>query len=205
MYYLIANPSTQATDVQVTYLLPTGAPLVRSYPVAPQSRLTISVDDEPGLTAGPVSAIVESLDGVGIVVERSMWWPGQGRWYEGHLSAGSTTTARRWAVAGGVVGAGVETYVLIANTSNIAGNATVTVLRSHDGPAVQRIVALPANSRVNVPMSLVPGLPEPGGTTFGVLIESDGPEIVIERATYTDFGGLVWAAGHASLGTPLLP
>ena len=52
-------------------------------------------------------------------------------------------------------------------------------------------------------MSQLPGLAEPGGTSFGVLIESDGPEIVIERATYMDFGGIVWAAGHASLGTPL--
>ena len=94
-------------------------------------------------------------------------------------------TARRWAVAGGVIGAGVETYVLIANTSNIAGNATVTALRSHDGgPAASQTIPLPPNSRVNVPMSQLPGLAEPGGTNFGVLIESDGPEIVIERATY---------------------
>jgi len=204
MYYLIANPSTQATNVRVTYLLTNGAPIVKQYPVAAQSRLTISVDGEdPRLADVPVSAIVESLNGVGIVVERSMWWPGQGRWYEGHLSAGSTTTARRWAVAGGAVGPGVETYVLIANSSNVAGNATVTVLRSHDGPSASQTIRLPANSRINVPMSQVPGLPEPGGTTFGVLIESDGPEIVIERATYTDFGGIVWSAGHASLGTPL--
>ena len=205
MYYLIANPSTQATHVRVTYLLPNGAPLEKEYTVAAQSRLTISVDDQDArLTDTPVSAIVESLNGVGIVVERSMWWPGGGRWTEGHLSAGSTMTARRWAVAGGVIGAGVETYVLIANTSAIAGNATVTALRSDDGgPAASQTVFLPANSRVNVPMSQLPGLAGPGVTSFGVLIVSDGPEIVIERATYMDFGGIVWAAGHASLGTPL--
>ena len=205
MYYLIANPSTQATTVQVTYLLPNGVPLVKTYPVAAQSRKTIGVDFEDArLTDTPVSAIVESLDGVGIVVERSMWWPGAGQWQEGHLSAGSTVTSRRWAVAGGVIGTGVETFVLIANTSNVAGIATVTALRSHDGGAAAvRQVAMPANSRVNVPMSQVPGLAEPGGTTFGVLIESDGPEIVVERATYSDDAGIVWAAGHASLGTPL--
>ncbi|MFI5075932.1 MAG: hypothetical protein ACHQRO_01255 [Vicinamibacteria bacterium] len=207
MYYLLANPSTQPTTVRVTYLLPSGAPLEKDYAVAAQSRLTISVDEQDArLTDTPVSAIIESLNGVGIVVERSMWWPGGGRWTEGHLSAGSTMTARRWAVAGGVIGAGVETYVLIANTSNFAGNATVTALRSDDGgPAASQVVPLPANSRVNVPMSQLPGLAVPGGTSFGVLIVSDGPEIVIERATYMDFGGIVWAAGHASLGTPLLP
>jgi Tol biopolymer transport system component len=204
MYYLIANPSTQATNVRITYLLPSGEAFAKQYLVAAQSRLTISVDGEDArLTNTPVSAIVESLDGVRIAVERSMWWPGEGQWYEGHLSAGSTRTARRWAVAGGVVDAGVETFVLVANTSNVAGNVTLTVLRSHDGPAPARTIALRANSRVTVPMSQVPGLAEPGGTSFGVLIESDGPAIVVERATYTDSGGLVWSAGHASLGTPL--
>ena len=178
MYYLVANPSTQATRVRVTYLLPNGAPLVKEHDVAAQSRLTIPVDFEDARLADtPVSAIVESLNGVGIVVERSMWWPGQGRWQEGHLSAGSTVTARRWAVAGGVVGAGVETFVLIANTSNVAGTATVTVLRSHDGPAAGQTVPLPPNSRVNVPMSQVPGLAEPGGTNFGVLIKATGPKL----------------------------
>ena len=133
-----------------------------------------------------------------------MWWPGQGQWTEGHLSAGSTVTAQRWAVAGGVTGPGTETYVLIANTSNTAGTATLTVLRSHgNGAATTSTVALPANSRVNVPTSQVPGLAETGGTVFGMLIESNGPEIVVERATYIDFNGFVWAAGHASLGTPL--
>ena len=204
MYYLIANPSTQATTVRVTYLRPSGTPIQKTYPVAAQSRLTISVDGEDARLADtPVSAIVESLNAVGIVVERSMWWPGQGQWHEGHLSAGSTVTAQRWAVAGGRIGPGVETYVLIANTSNVPGTATVTALRSHDGAAAGLTIPIPANSRVNVPMSQVPGLAEPGGATFGVLIDSGGPEIVVERATYTDFGGLVWSAGHASLGTPL--
>ena len=206
MYYLIANPSTQATRVRVVYLLPTGAPVVREYDVAAQSRLTISVDGEdPRLADTPVSAILESLTpGVGIVVERSMWWPGQGQWQEGHLSAGATRTARRWAVAGGVANDDTETYVLIANASDSPGTATITVLRSHDaGGTTTHTVALPANSRINVAASGVPGLLEPGGTQFGMLIESDGPDIVVERATYTNSGGIVWAAGHASLGTPL--
>jgi hypothetical protein len=106
-------------------------------------------------------------------------------------------------VAGGVSGPGVETYVLIANTSSAAGTATLTVLRASGAAPTTSTVNLPPNSRVNVPASQVPGLLENGNASFGMLIESDGPEIVVERATYRDFGGLVWAAGHASLGTPL--
>ena len=206
LYYLIANPSSQPTTARVTYLLPSGAPLVKEYPVPAQSRVTISVDGEDARLADtPVSAIVESTSTVGIVVERSMWWPGQGQWQEGHLSAGSTVTARRWAVAGGVVGANGsgETYVLIANTSATAGTVTVTELSELGGitPAT-RTIAIPANSRVSVPMSqIVTGASL--GIGFGTLVESDGPEIVVEQAVYANFGGITWAAGSDVLATPL--
>jgi hypothetical protein len=205
LYYLIANPSTQATTARVTYLRPAGAPIVKEYQVAAQSRLTISVDGEDPLLADtPVSAIIESTSSVGLVVERSMWWPGQGQWQEGHLAAGSTVAARRWALAAGGVGSGVETYVLIANTSATAGTATLTTLPVWPGtPFLTTTVPIPANSRVSVPMSQFPVLNQFDGTSFGTLVESDGPDIVVERAMYTDFNGIVWAAGTAALGTPL--
>ena len=206
LYYLIANPSAQATRVRVSYLLPAGAPVMKEYQVAAQSRLTISVDGEDDrLLDTPVSAIVESLDAVGIVVERSMWWPGQGQWREGHLAAGATGTALRWALAAGVVGFGNETYVLIANTSGTTGTATIRTLPGVGGAPQTRTVTLPANSRVTVPMSSVVGMPagiEPI-RVFGAIVESDGPEIVVERAIYTDVDGIVWSAGSAALGTPL--
>jgi hypothetical protein len=204
LYYLIANPSTQATTARVTYLRPAGAPIVKEYAVAAQSRLTISVDGEDPLLADtPVSAIVESTSSVGLVVERSMWWPGQGQWQEGHLAAGSTVAAPRWALAAGAVGPGIETYILIANTSSTAGTATLTTLPPAPGAIVlTTTVPIPANSRVSVPMSrFVPQLG--GSTSFGTIVESDGPDIVVERAMYTDFQGIVWAAGTAALGTPL--
>ena len=207
LYYLIANPAPQAARVRVSYLLPAGAPVVKEYLVAAESRLTISVDGEdPRLLDTPVSAIVESLDGTGIVVERSMWWPGQGRWQEAHLAAGSTSTSRRWALAAGGVSAssGLETYVLIANTSDVAGTATITTLPPFTGgPSVTATIPLAANSRVSVPMSQYPALSSGFGSQFGVLVESDGPEIVVEYAKYWNADGIVWAAGTAALATPL--
>ncbi len=202
LYYLIANPSTQGTRVRITYLLPAGAPIVREHDVARESRLTVAVDFvDPLLANTPVSAVVESLDGTGIVVERSMWWPGEGLWHEGHLAAGATAAARRWALAEGEVDGQTETYVLIANPSAVAATATLTLVREgSEAPHETRQVALPPNSRVNVPMSQY----EPvGGRRFGVIVESDGPDIVVERAMYTTAGGVVWAAGTAALGTPL--
>ena len=210
LYYLIANPSTQPTTARVTYLLPTGAPLIKEYPVPAQSRVTISVDGEDARLADtPVSAIVESTTSVGLVVERSMWWPGQGQWQEGHLSAGSTVTSRRWALAGGSVqlNGGYETYVLIANTSATAGTVTLTVLTDPGfSTPITRTVAVAPNSRVSVPMSQVvaPTLNGyPSRFDFGTLVESDGPEIVVEQAVYSNYAGIVWAAGSDVLGTPL--
>jgi hypothetical protein len=52
-------------------------------------------------------------------------------------------------------------------------------------------------------MSQFPVLNQYGGRSFGTLVESDGPDIVVERAMYSDFNGIVWAAGTAALGTPL--
>jgi hypothetical protein len=205
LYYLIANPSATPTRVRVSYLLPEGPPIVKEYPVAAESRLTISVaGEDAGLAHTPVSAVVESLDAVGIVVERSMWWPGQGQWQEGHLSAGATVSARRWALAAGAVGSDVETYVLVANATSTPGTVTITTLPLFGIVSVSRSFPIAANSRFSMSMTNLLNAAGGGqGYTFGTLVESDGPDIVVERAMYTNYGGIVWAAGTDALGTPL--
>jgi hypothetical protein len=92
LFYLIGNPGTQDATVTVTNLLPGGASFKKSYVVAPQSRLTISVHGEdPRLAGTDVSASIASTNGVPIVVERAMWWPSP-HWYEGHVSAATRET-----------------------------------------------------------------------------------------------------------------
>jgi hypothetical protein len=88
-YYLIANLA------QPTRASPTSCRAARRRERTTSARAVHDPVDfeDPRLTDTPVSAI-ESLDAVGIVVERSMWWPRRGRWQEGHLSAGSTVTAQ---------------------------------------------------------------------------------------------------------------
>jgi hypothetical protein len=133
-----------------------------------------------------------------------MWWP-KDQWHEAHVSAGATTTGTRWALADGEVSAdefATETYILIANTSTTAGTATVTLLEE-GGTPTQVIVDLQPSSRVNVPVSgLLP--PSAGGRRrFGALVESNGVEIVVERAMYSNAGGITWGAGTAALATKL--
>jgi hypothetical protein len=205
LFLLLANAETTDASVQVTYLLASGAPIVKTYSVPANSRLTINVDfEDPRLLDTPVSAIVASKNGVPIIAERAMWWPSP-NWYEAHLSAGATTTGTTWALAEGSVvttaGAETETYVLIANTSASAGAADVT-LYFNDGTSVTKTFPLAANSRTNVQVSTeFPSAISKGD--FGTIIQSNGPQIVVERAMYSNANGQVWAAGSDALGTKL--
>jgi Tol biopolymer transport system component len=203
LFVLVGNPNTTASNLKVTYLLPSGAPFEKTYSVGPRQRLTINVQDEDTRLANtPVSVIVESTNNQPVVVERAMWWP-KDQWHEAHVSAGATTTGTRWALAEGEVTVGGDTYILIANTSTTAGTATVTLLEEAETP-VTITVDLPPSSRVNVPVSAyLPATDLRPFRRFGALIETNGVEIVVERSIYWTVGGITWGAGTAALGTKL--
>lgn len=208
LFILLANPTDSEAAVTATYLLPSGATVSKAYRIAPQSRLTIWADQEDAQLADtPVSTVVTSTNGVPIVAERAMWWPGNSTdWQEAHNSAGATGPGRVWAVAEGEVGgaAGHETYLLVANTSPDAGFAAVTLL-FEDGTFQEKLYTLPPSSRTNVAV-----LADFGagvlGKRFGAIIESTGlapVPIVVERAMYSNAGGITWAAGTNALATRL--
>jgi hypothetical protein len=211
LFILIENPNPLAAAVTATYLLPNGSTLAKSYNVPANSRFTIYVDNEdfPGagkaLSNVAVSTRLTSTNDVPIIVERTMWWP-DGGWYEAHNSAGATETGTRWALAEGEVGGSrnASTFILIANTSGQAGSARVTLLYEGGGEDV-RTYALPPNSRTNVAVG--GDFPNSANRKFAALIESLGTAspaaIVVERAMYTDVGGVQWAAGTNAGATKL--
>ncbi|AMY10650.1 Fibronectin type III domain protein [Luteitalea pratensis] len=209
LFLLIANPADHGTDVQVTYLLPDGTRERRLHHVGPSQRYTIWVDQEGGpLADTAVSAIVESVDDTPIVVERSMWWPGDSRtWTEAHNSPGATETGTRWAVADGEVSTDLTataTYLLVANTSEQEARVRVTLLFRPGLPAVSREFPVAAGSRFGV--SVADAFPEAAGERCGALIESLGETpapIVVERAMYADGPGQRWASGTNVLATRL--
>jgi hypothetical protein len=71
------------------------------------------------------------------------------------------------------------------------------------GDAVSRSIALPPNSRVNVPFSSFFSVPYPTEKRYGAIVESSGVEIVVERAMYQTTNGVLWSIGTASLATKL--
>ena len=222
LFILLANPGTEAAEIDVDYLLPNGTTHRKHYRVPAQSRFTIWVDDEQ-LPAGSgqkplasvaVSSTVTSSNGVPIIVERTMWWPGPQVatpfWTEAHNSAGATETGTRWALAEGVVGAeqATQTFVLIANTSPAAGGVRVTLcfddLELDANRVVSRTYSVPANSRTTVDVGA--DFPLAQHRRFGTIVESLGAtpaQIVVERAMYTSQNGTTWSAGTNVLATRL--
>jgi ligand-binding sensor domain-containing protein len=206
LFVLVANPGDTQADVTATFLLPTGLPVVKQYAIAPKSRFNIWVDyEDPRLADTPVSTVITSTNGVPVIVERAMWWPGptSATWAEAHNSAGLTETGRTWVLAEGEAGGsrGVETYILIANRGEV-DTARVTLLYE-DGTTAAKDVPLPGHSRTNV--ATASDFPGAVGRRFGAIIEALGPspQIVVERAMYSNAAGVWWAAGTNAVATKI--
>jgi hypothetical protein len=196
---LIGNPNNAPTQVRLT-LLPEGgtAVVVPTFSVAATSRYTVNVEEFLP-QGGSVSAVVESLDNLPIVVERTMTWP-HGTRKGGHNSPGVASTAPTWYLAEGVTGF-FNTFILITNPSTTTDSQVdVKYLREISGPITQSIV-VPKNGRVTIPVN--DGLDLDGDGTretflnepFSTVVSTtNGVNIAVERSMYwNDF-----SAGHES-------
>jgi len=208
LFILVANPGPVDAPVEVRYLLADGRTFTKQHIVPASSRYNIWVDEEDiggvkALADVAVSTTIKSINAVPLIVERAMWWPGPtaATWHEAHNSPGATTTGLRWALADGAVGGptNAETYVLIANTSAVAGEAKVTVLHEDGSAPEARTFALLPSSRSNV--SVAAEFPSTVGRRFAVLVESLGTSpaaLVVERAMYGDSNALAARFGAAT-------
>jgi hypothetical protein len=189
--------------------------------VAARSRLTLNPELEPALAATSLSAIVESTNGVPIVVERSMWWPGPtaATWHEGHGTLATTEMGHGWALADGDVGGfgNSRTYVLVATGQSTSNDSLRLRVILDSGFEVERIYpnVLTPNARVTFDMEAE--FDRLAGHRFGVIVESlglldaGGPSptavprmpIVVERAMYADSLNIFWALGTNLVATRL--
>jgi hypothetical protein len=206
-FVLIANPNTSPANLRVSYLRAGKTPIVKTYTAAPQSRLTIWVDQvAPELASAEVSVIVECLTATPVVVERSMWWRASPatEWIESHNNRAVTTTAARWLVADGESGGPgqASTYVLVANTGTTAAKVNFTLL-SESGAVRTVQDTVSANGRYS--MDVAGTFPEARGTRFSLLVEGTSAlaPLVVERASYSSTPATTWAAGTNSLAMPL--
>ena len=193
LFYLIQNPSlTDAANVHVRFLLPSGSPVERDYQVAPNSRSNIYVDTVPGLSAVDVSAVLQSS--IPIIVERAMYasLPGQ-PFAAGHDSAGVTAPSTQWFLAEGATGPFFDLFILFANPTTTAAQVTANYLLQN-GTTVTKNYTVPANSRRTIYVAgedarLV-------STSVSTAVTSTVP-IIVERAMWWPHGQ-PWYEAHNS-------
>jgi hypothetical protein len=190
----IANPNDEAADVSVSFLQPGAPPIGRTYLLAARSRITIRVDDVPGLESTDVSTVVDSLSGLPLAVERTMTWDGTS--YAGHGGTAIEAPSTTWYFAEGSQGF-FDTYLLLANPGATDATATVTYLLENGSPQV-RTYTVGAQRRTTVYAGLDASLI---GRAFSMRVESTAP-IIAERAMYWSRPGVFWAGGHESAGVP---
>ena len=201
LFVLVANPGLAPAQVEARFLLPNGSSTTATRTIAPQSRDTIWVDQEPGLAGTSVSTVVTSQNGVPIVVERAMWWGDASGWYEAHVSLGSTTVGAEWTLAEGAAGYGdnSQSYVLISNTGTVGDTVDVTVLYEDRAPETKAYV-VGAGARFTV--SIGDEFPNALHRRFGVHIEARNVStLAVEGSVYNDAEGAFWGAGTNLLAT----
>lgn len=202
-FVLLSNPNAMEATVSLAYLLEGGGTISSVKVIPPGTRLTVNIaTEDPFLAGRSVATHVASSES--IVAERAMYWPmTPASWNEASNAFGSTEITPRWALAEGRVGGpnGFQTYILVANPSVTVADITLTILRTTGAPIVKTF-AIPANGRLTIttgPGSMVPELAD---ESFGATIVADRP-VFVERALYSNAGGVFWASGSAATATPL--
>jgi subtilisin-like proprotein convertase family protein len=204
-YILLTNPDTAVAHTTVTYLLPGGETIARTVDVPANGRTTINVETvDARLANTPVSTTIVS--DVGIIAERSMYWPDVSLgWREAHNSVGVTEAALRWGVADGRIGGprGYTTYILLANPNTASAEVQVGFLKGGVRGPVQTFV-LPPTSRHNIWVNN--DFPTLGDGLFSAEVRVlNYQPIVVEKALYWNSGAEIWAAGTGVVATPLPP
>ena len=156
LFYLIQNPNAPdgAGRGDVPAARP-GAPLVAHLHGAPHSRFNIWVDDEGAPTGlrgdRRVSAIVESTNGVPIIVERAMYLTAPAAGFgAGHESAGVTAPPTQWFLAEGATGDFFDLFILIANPQRRRPPTVQADYLLPTGRSITQTHTVAANSRFNI-------------------------------------------------------
>ncbi|MGQ9756727.1 MAG: NlpC/P60 family protein [Actinomycetota bacterium] len=175
-WILLANPNPEPAEVQVTYLVQDGGNVSEHRTVPGRSRVTISARDKvPGTSFGTV---IESLNGVGVVAERAMYFDYFGR-RGGHCSAAVENPSTRLYLAEGYTGGGFDTWILLANPNPDPAHVRLEFCRE-DSSTLGVELTVPAYSRVSRCVDAIAGME---ACSFATRMESDLP-LFMERSMY---------------------
>lgn len=202
-FILLANPTTDPLAVELTYYPEGAASFSERVTLQPKSRMTL----EPGtrfaaLASTSFSTRAVSLNGVGILGERAMWWsdpdwtatPFMG----GHASPGLSRLSTQWYFAEGDT-RGLDDFILFVNPSSSSAVVTVEYLLT-DRAKQSRQFTLEPNSRRTLNVTYDAQGMGPG-FRHATSIYSSQP-IAVERSIYWSRGEFGWVDGTNALAAP---
>ena len=147
-----------------------------------------------------ISTKVESTNGVGIIVERAMYWPNTSpsTWTLAHDSIGVTNTATTWYLAEGSTN-GFDTYVLVQNPNLTSASITITYMDENGTTHIQT-ETVAGNRRFTQRINDISTM----NNKFGVSTKVESTNsvgIIAERAMYwPNTPGSTWTLAHDSVG-----
>ena len=192
-YFLLTNPSPGPNVATLRFLRENGSEVTRTFPLAPQSRLTVFAGDIPELVNQSFGTVVTfAFAGA---AERAMYF-GSPVFNGGHESAGATRPSTDWFLAEGATGSFFTTFVLLSNPNATPASVTMTYFREGGG-TITRTRTMPAASRLTVNVALED--PLLAATSVATRVTSDVP-VVAERSMYWPFDAASWQEAHNAFG-----
>ncbi len=187
----VQNPTADAAECTLTYMLEEEAPIVVVKEVPGNSRKSFFIADDIGSRNAAIKVESETP----LIAEREMYRNDR---REGHGSVGTTRLSYYQYLAEGTTVSGFTTYLLFSNPSDWGVHVYVTFMR-YSGEPVRIELDIPRYSRKTLRVNDV--LPE---TDFSTLAMGGAfcirQPIVVERAMYWDGG--TGEACHCSGGMP---
>jgi hypothetical protein len=181
----LANPSTEAASVEISFLLEGGSQKQRTVQVPPMGMVRVNAAE----TAPDAAFGVSITSTKPIVAERSMSFGPSGA--GSHSSIGSSVSAKTWYLAEGSTASPFQEYLAIANPGTAIASVNVDFMRA-EGSVVTRTFPVQPRSRATIDANAV--IPN---EAVSVRVRSDQP-VVAERSMYwNDFLG-----GSGALGVP---
>lgn len=200
-WILIENPNAADADVTVTFMNEDGQKIEYNFLVIAKSRYTINVNELNPNAAH--STKVQCNNGLGIVVERAMYWgsaanlpssvEGNGKWTAGHCGMGAPATSNVVYLAEGCT-RGFNEYILVQNPNDSEADCTLVLMKT-DGSTIERDFTIGAESRHTIKVNDI----VPDEDLSAKIVCNNGFGIVAERSMYWGSSG-EWTGGHCNMG-----
>ena len=205
-FLCLQNPDERDASVAITYMKGDGSNQVQDVIVPAHTRSTVRVSDTIGQYDSPAcdfSAKVESINGIGIVAERPMYFAYKGSWTGGHCQNGATTPLPVQYFAEGTTRPNFDSYISIQNPEAAPAPVEITYMLGNGTNKTQSLT-VPGKTRSTVIVNDILGQADSTASDFSAKVATtNGAGIIAERPMYFNYNG-AWTGGHDAMGATSL-